>query len=272
MLDKGKVSIIVPCYNQVEYLKEAVESVLAQTYQNWECIIVNDGSKDSTERIGQELAGQDVRIIYLSKINGGLSDARNFGITNSSGEFILPLDCDDKIGSQYLELAVKKFDEDFNIQLIYCEAEFFDALNGKWKLPDYSYDLLLFQNMIFCSALYRRERYNKTEGYRNNMKFGSEDWDFWLSLLNVNDKVYKIPKTQFFYRQKTDSMLKDLKKNNQRMYLMQNQVYLNHKDIYDKVIFTKGGIISILFKQYKNEKSYLYKLNRRLNALFNKTL
>lgn len=103
------VSIIVPCYNQAQYLPEALQTVLEQTYQNWECIIVNDGSPDNTELVAKEWLAKDSRFKYIYKENGGLSSARNVGIENSKGEFILPLDADDKISNNYLEECVLKF-------------------------------------------------------------------------------------------------------------------------------------------------------------------
>ena len=106
------ISVVVPCYNQAQYLDECLQSVLNQTYQDWECIIVNDGSPDNTEEIAKNWVEKDTRFIYLSKENGGLSSARNAGIEIAKGEWILPLDADDKIGERYLELAEKEFEND----------------------------------------------------------------------------------------------------------------------------------------------------------------
>ena len=80
------VSIIVPCYNQAHFLDEALQSVLSQTYTNWECIIVNDGSPDNTENIAEKWLAVDSRFKYIKKDNGGLSSARNIGIKMSKIE------------------------------------------------------------------------------------------------------------------------------------------------------------------------------------------
>ena len=101
------ISVIVPCYNQAQYLDECLQSVLDQTYTDWECIIVNDGSPDHTEEIAKKWVEKDARFRYLFKENGGLSSARNAGIEIAKGEWILPLDADDKIGNQYLEQFLK---------------------------------------------------------------------------------------------------------------------------------------------------------------------
>ncbi|MFV8358229.1 glycosyltransferase family 2 protein, partial [Flavobacterium sp. XS1P32] len=91
-MNNPQVSIIVPCFNQAQYLSEALKSVLEQTYENWECIIVNDGSPDDTKQIAQKWVEKDSRFKYIFKENGGLSSARNEGINYAKGTFILPLD------------------------------------------------------------------------------------------------------------------------------------------------------------------------------------
>lgn len=82
-MDSALISIIVPCYKQAHYLGEALQSVLEQTYENWECIIINDGSPDNTEIVAKKWIEKDVRFRYLYKENGGLSSARNAGIKKS---------------------------------------------------------------------------------------------------------------------------------------------------------------------------------------------
>ena len=91
------ISVIVPCYNQAQYLDECLQSVLDQTYQNWECIIVNDGSPDHTEEIAKRWLEKDNRFRYIYKDNGGLSSARNAGIREAKGEYLFFLDSDDSL-------------------------------------------------------------------------------------------------------------------------------------------------------------------------------
>lgn len=98
----SQVSVIIPCYNHAQYLGEAVKSVIEQTHANWECIIVDDGSTDDTEKVAKQLCETDDGIRYIYKNNGGLSSARNAGIAAAIGEFILPLDADDRIHSKYI--------------------------------------------------------------------------------------------------------------------------------------------------------------------------
>ena len=131
------VSVIVPCYNQAEYLPEALQSVLDQDYPYWECIIVNDGSTDNTEDVAKQWATKDHRFKYYSKVNGGLSDTRNFGIEKSEGAYILPLDADDKISSNYLKEAIKIFINNPKTKLVYSNLVLFGLKNEKIIKPDF---------------------------------------------------------------------------------------------------------------------------------------
>jgi glycosyltransferase involved in cell wall biosynthesis len=228
------VSIIVPCYNQAQYLPEALDTVLAQTYSFWECIIVNDGSPDNTEEIAKQYCEKDKRFHYVSKENGGLSSARNAGIKNSTGEFILPLDSDDLISPEYIEKATEHFHLYPDTKLVYCKAELFGLENGEWGLPEYNYADLLFENMIFCSAIYKRKDYKNTGGYNENMLHGLEDWDFWLSLIDETDIVYCLPELYFHYRIRHQSMLRSL--TDESGLAFRKYIYSNHLEKYQKFI------------------------------------
>ena len=170
------ISIIVPCYNQAEYLPETLNSVLAQTYSNWECVIVNDGSPDNTDTIAKGYLKKDNRIKYVYQENKGLATARNTGICNSIGEYILPLDADDLIAPTYIEKAIDRFSQFPETKLVYCKGHTFGSSNHPMVLADYDYDTFIWGNCIFCSALYRRSDYDKTPGYNANMVYGLEDW------------------------------------------------------------------------------------------------
>jgi glycosyltransferase involved in cell wall biosynthesis len=94
---KDLISIIVPCYNQAQYLDECLQSVYSQTCEDWECIIINDGSPDNTQDVANKWVVKDSRFRYYEIENSGVSSARNFGINQATGNWILPLDGDDKI-------------------------------------------------------------------------------------------------------------------------------------------------------------------------------
>lgn len=245
------ISIIIPSYNQAEFLEECLVSVIDQTYQHWECIIINDGSNDNTDVIAKKWQLKDSRIKYLLIENSGVSVARNIGIQLAKGEWILPLDSDDKIAKDYLELASMKFNSDY--RLIYCNAEKFGDVNGVWNLPTYSYSYILRKNIIFCSAFFRKKDWEKVGGYNSKMIYGQEDWDFWLSILNKYDNVYKIPKVCFFYRIKKKSRNMDF--DNSKRLEMYRLIRISHCD---KLIEELGFIHYLLNKyQFKSYKSII---------------
>ena len=197
-MNEPLVSVIVPCYNQACYLEEALNSVLNQTYLNWECIIVNDGSPDNTEEVALNWIQKDTRFKYILKENGGLSSARNAGIEKAQGEFILPLDADDKIGEQYTQLAINLFMKDKLLKVVYCNAEKFGIVNEPWQLKSFSLYNLSRNNVIFCSGFFKKSDWAEVKGYDDKMKNGLEDWDFWIEILKNGGKVYKLNYTGFF--------------------------------------------------------------------------
>lgn len=227
-----KISIIVPCYNQAQYMGETLQSVLDQEFQKWECLIVNDGSPDNTEEIALEWEKKDSRFKYLRKENGGVGDTRNYGIERAVGEYILPLDSDDYIGPRYVSEALTVFEKNPNTRLVYCNKILFGTRNQKFITPDFSLKNLLVENYISPSGIYRKSDYLQTPGYSNSMSTqGLEDWDFWLHLLADDPIVVKLQDFHFFYRvkdvsmlteitiEKNERLLKEIFKNNMELYL-----------------------------------------------------
>ena len=256
-MNEPLVSIIVPCYKQAIFLPETLNSVIAQTYRNWQCIIVNDGSPDNTSEVAKTYCKKDTRFLLLEQENQGLAMARNNGIKYSHGEYILPLDSDDLIEPAYIEKAIKYYIENPNTKLVYSEADRFYEKNESWNLPEYKYENEIWVNSIFCSAIYKRSDYDKTIGYNPNMKGGLEDWDFWLSLLNKNDHVYRIPEVLFHYRFKENSMLTEIDDIKQkRLY---RQIYLNHPEIYEDYVkdFFNYKRIESDYKRICKSKTFL---------------
>lgn len=201
------VSVVIPCYNHGKYVDDAVTSVLEQTYQDLEIIIVDDGS-DDPETVDKLSAYSKPKTIVHRIPNGGLASARNAGISKASGQYILPLDADDKIGSTYVEKAVAVLKTRPDVSIVYCEAEFFGLRTGKWNLPPFSLELMLYRNVIFASAFFRKSQWEAAGGYNPKVSKAFEDWDFWLSLIKRGGGVYQIPETLFYYRIKEASMHK----------------------------------------------------------------
>ena len=130
------VSVVIPCFNQGHFVDEAVDSILAQSFDDVEIIIVNDGSTDGhTNRLLQNYPKERARV--LTTANQGLAAARNNGIAAAQGTYILPLDADDRILPGYLAKAVTELDKDPAVGIVYCRAALFGAVETAWNLPEY---------------------------------------------------------------------------------------------------------------------------------------
>lgn len=227
-----KVSVIVPCYNQSHFLDEALTSVYNQTTKDWECIIVDDGSNDQTKVVAKRWCDKDSRFLYVYQENAGLSAARNNGINKAKGIYVLPLDADDKISESYIALALNAFKKNENVKVVYANAEKFGAVSGKWNLKEFSLINLSRNNMIFCSAFFKKSDWERVGGFDVNMLYGWEDWEFWIALLKNGGEVVKLKNTCFFYRIKENSMLTSIDKN-KADYLL-NHLNVKHADFFVK--------------------------------------
>jgi len=261
-MNNSVVSIIVPCYNQAEYLSEALQSVLNQSYENWECIIVNDGSPDDTEVVAKSWLAKDKRFKYVFQENKGIVGARNKGISLSKGEYILPLDADDKISVKYLAYAVNAFQRDVDLKLVYCKAEKFGDVVGFWDLRPFSLFNLSRFNMIFCSALYRKKDWEKVGGYDENMKCGIEDWEFWIAILKTGGKVACLEELGFFYRIRPNSRTENL--NEGKITPLYEYMNIKHADFF---VEQYGSFQQMQMALEQKTAEYEYKLKSEKFAI-----
>lgn len=238
----GLVSIIIPCYNDGIYIKESIYSAIKQSYTNIEIIIVDDGSDDEiTKNILKNISGDNIQIFYIDKM--GPAYARNYAIQKSHGEFILPLDADDKIDTLYVEKAVNILKENPNIGIVYCKASFFGENSGTWKLPEYSLRNMLLDNIIFVTAMFRKQDWELIGGFYCGLESGLEDYDFWLSIIELGRIVFQIPEIMFYYRIKHKSrnvnfanMQDKVKETYETIFQRHRELYIKNIDGYSKVM------------------------------------
>lgn len=204
------VSVVIPSYNQFHYLRETVKSALDSTYPYLEIVIVDDGSTDDSMELAMGLSAKHGNISFYSQQNAGPSAARNHGIRKSRGKYILPLDGDDLISKEYIQQAVGVMEEDQNVKVVYCQARKFGDMEEEWKLRPFSRAALAEGNMIFVSALFRKEDWKRVGGFAEEMTWGFEDWEFWISMLKEGGEVVKLPITGFFYRIRKGSRRKEI--------------------------------------------------------------
>jgi glycosyltransferase involved in cell wall biosynthesis len=207
-IGEGKVSIVIPCYNQGTMLREALASVEQVRNANLlEVIIVDDGSSEAeTRKILSELEQTAYRVV--PQPNQGLGAARNAGIRLAKGEFILPLDSDNRVRDVYVNEGVSVLKENPSAEVIYADAEYFGERTGRWNVPGFDLLLLVRTNFIDACALYRKSLWAEVGGYDEQMPWmGWEDWDFWLRVASHGGIFVHLPQIGFDYRVRTDSMI-----------------------------------------------------------------
>lgn len=192
------VSVIIPCYNYAKFLPFTLQSVLKQTYGNWECIIVNDGSVDDTEAAAMQHVNADKRFVYLYQPNAGLAAARNTGISKANGKYIQLLDADDLINERKLELQVNYMEMHQSVDIVYGNALFFrsdnpetyltvkkegETSNNDFKISGKGEKIInriARDNFIEVSApLFKKTVIDKV-GLFNEEYRSYEDWLFWF--------------------------------------------------------------------------------------------
>jgi len=215
--EKGElISIIVPIYNVENYLRQCLDSIMSQTYQNFECLLINDGSPDNSADICREYVEKDSRFKYFEKENGGVSSARNLGIERSGGAYITFIDSDDLVESDYLEVLYKVLkDEAADISVLTYKQ--FDMAGNCYYVHSYQrgYEKRVFVHDEFISELPLLERYDRSFGYstgklvsRNmlgNVRFNevttlSEDMEFWYKVYLFSYKVVYVNRDAYIYR------------------------------------------------------------------------
>ncbi len=217
-----RISVIVPCYNHAHYLPDAIESIVNQTYTHWECIIVNDGSRDNTTEVAKRLIAEypDRNIRLIDKPNNtGLADARNVGIETATSEWILPLDSDDMFERTFMHKAVDIIQQNKQVDIIFTNMQKFGAEHGEWIPCEYSQQKVMFVNTMPYASLYRKELWQKVGGY--DKLVGTirqpEDWNFWISCSKHNPVVRRIAEKLFLYRVDHRSMYHKMIKPNREV-------------------------------------------------------
>ena len=229
------VSIIMPTFNSHQWISESIQSVLGQSFDNWELIIVNDGSTDNSVEIIQTYLN-DKRIKLLHQKNLGPANARNYGISKCNGEFIAFLDSDDIWLHEKLQIQLQFFESNPHIGLVYSNYNLFYD-NPKLTLPlrqsnwfhtwPDNHRLLVYDFIGILTVVVRSSIIKKLGGFNENL-FGTEDWDLWIKVAQFY-KISKIEKVTASYRVHPDGL---------------SQTAQNHfnqlKKVYDLHVFKKN--------------------------------
>lgn len=263
--DLPKVSVIIPCFNQGKYVQESVQSVLKQTFTDFEIIIVDDGSTDQvTRQVLNNLNYPKIKIIHQA--NGGVSVARNRAIRNAIGEFILPLDADDKLSPTFIEKACAVLEAHPNIGVVYSDVEYFGDRSGPFKLGKFSIERMLVCNCIPISSMFRKSDWEKAGGFDEEMKY-LEDYAFWISLLELGLEVYKIPEPLFLYRKHIASATKTTYKEDKTNKIINSMAHImrKHPKIY---LDNAETIMRLLYFSNKKKVSEIHILLYKIKLSF----
>lgn len=202
-------SIVCPCYNQAEFLKDAIHSVLLQEFEQWELILVNDGSTDDTPLIADEFARLDPRIRVIHQSNQGLSSARNSGLANAKGDFLGFLDSDDLYLPGAFEVVFSQA-SNTNAALIIGGYRYFkgtDILHShSFTQEVLSHSVLLHANQAPPVAYFLKHSVAKSIGDFDTSLKSCEDWEYWIRVAKMGAKMITIPEVIAGYRYVPDSM------------------------------------------------------------------
>lgn len=201
---KDLVTIIMPCYNANSYIKEAIESVISQSFKNWELLIIDDCSYDNGMIIAENYSKQDDRIkVYKNDKNLGVSKTRNRGINLAKGNFIAFLDSDDFYIKDKLQLQINFLQNNKDVDLCATSYEIVDEKSSKIK--DYlindkclKYNDLLKENVIGCSTVLAKSEVLKSNNFISDFKH--EDFALWLYLIRKGYKLYTLSNITTKYR------------------------------------------------------------------------
>lgn len=212
------VSIVMAAYNAEKYITETIRSVQSQTFENWQLIVVNDGSTDQTVSIVQRFIESDHRISLISQVNKKQAAARNTGYLASVGKWIIFLDADDLWKPTILETLLRETRNNQGVDVFYTDGwmmhfDSMEFLDDYPTLPGYHSPEAMYRRQFECnyipiqSALIRREIMVKA-GLQDESRLyqGCEDYDYWLRLAKAGASFYGIDEKLFFYRKHESNM------------------------------------------------------------------
>ncbi len=230
-----RVSVVIPCYNHGLYIDKAVDSILNQTFQDVEIIVVDDGSTDPhTVSKLKEYAKPKTTVLHIE--NQGPSAARNFGIGHTKGEYILLLDADDYFTPTFLEKAIAVLDREPKVGIVACGIQRFGLDSTRYFPRGGGVQSFLAPSGLAGSAMLRKVCWEQAGGYDESMKTsGYEDWNFWIDVTKRGWLVHIIKEYLFYYHWQDGSRRTEL--NRQRIKSL-GHVLRNHRDVFAEYIDT----------------------------------
>lgn len=274
-----KISIIVPVYNVEQYLKKCINSILNQSYKNIELILVNDGSTDNSGKICDEYAEKDNRIKIIHKKNGGLSDARNVGIENSTGTYLSFIDSDDYVEIDMIECLYKACIKN-DCDIAWCNM-IRENNDGKQSVEVISnqeclfskedaYKNILLYNPSVCTKLFKTSLFDNIQFPTGKLY---EDIITMNLLINNSKSIVHIGSAKYHYIQRNDSISHNL-------FNLKKLDYINNSEILSKYILQKYPnlqevvdaylnltVVTVICDMYLSKKIYKQKYNELVKSI-----
>ncbi|RZK26096.1 MAG: glycosyltransferase [Flavobacterium sp.] len=268
-MSEAIISVITACFNHGLFIDEAISSVSEYAWNvPVEHIIINDGSTDDyTINKLEELRARGVLII--DQVNAGPANARNAGIAASTGEYILPLDADNKLVPAVFEKALSIMEEDKGISVVYTNARYFGVSDTEWKPGQIDPLKFLAGNYLDTCALVRKKALTSVGGYDDQIPYhGNEDWDLWLNFIFNDYRFFYLEETGYEYREVEASLSKRESTPNQAIindYIVKK--YAKHYAQYYRQLYSEKSKYEYLkhFLRYKKLRSIMkIILNKKL--------
>ena len=244
-----KISIVLPVYNGEKYLASSIESIINQTYQDWELIIVNDCSTDNSLIIAQNYSEQDKRIKIINNIqNFKLPQSLNVGFSSASGEYFTWTSDDNLYDRSALQVMLSYLERNDDVKMVYCDMEYIDEWDNIIGSNAEMCKNIYICNCVGACFLYKNEILDEIGQY-DNEKFLIEDYDYWLRISSKYD-IQRIPQCLYKYRYHSESMTNIMK-----------------NDIAKKVSELKLQYIDIIFEKLTEEELKKFSTGVLINNL-----
>lgn len=255
-----RVSVVVTCFNLGEYVQEALASVKAQTLQEVETVIVDDGSTDAYTVARLDALAEDGWRVLRTE-NRGLPAARNLGIRETRAPYVCCLDADDRLRPSYLEKAVAALDANRRAGFVSCFYELFDGGSGCYRYPKPRLPRMLVRNEAVVASVFRREAWAAVGGYCESLP-AMQDWDLWISILEKDWEGELLPEVLFDYRIRAGSMYSETRKpeNYARILAM---IHARHAGLY--TIYA-AEVFRLMARVFAESAEYALRKDRALHS------
>ena len=262
---KPLISIIIPCYNDSQFVMQSVNSALNQTYSNIEVIVVDDGSDSMTKIILKELEPKITKLI--TQANQGQSTARNVGIKEAKGEYILLLDSDDYLEPSLCDKAISIFLSHEKIKIVSCYANLIYENSNTivYKPAGGTIKDFLFCNAALGTSMFKKVDWLSSGGYDEQMRDGFEDWEFFIRLLQDDGFAEILQESLYNYRKRNHSTTSVA---NSNKFELLKYIFKKHQDLYvQHYELLIGNLLSKIENEEREKLKNFQRIEYRIGKL-----